>query len=118
MLMYLAPFIVSIIAGILLFKQKTTGLNLSLVIQLLQIPYFALAGLYYSFISGILAGIRISLLEGITHYNFNFLFGGYCQIQTGLPGEISAFGINIFAAVIFSFLLLNKLQGKEVRNYK
>lgn len=118
LLIYLVPFITSIIAGILLFKKKTAGLNLSLVIQLLQIPYFALAGLYYSFISGVLAGIRISFLEGMTHYNFNFLFGGYCQIQTGLPGEISAFGINIFAGVMFSFLLLNKLQGKEVRNYK
>ncbi|MFK5925667.1 MAG: hypothetical protein QM483_03455 [Desulfuromusa sp.] len=113
MLLYLVPFIISIIAGILLFKQKTAGLTLSLVIQLLQIPYFALAGLYYSFISGVLAGIRISLLEGITHYNFNFLFGGYCQIQTGLPVEISAFGINIFAVVTFSFLLIYKLQGKE-----
>ncbi len=118
LLIYLVPFIISIIAGILLFRQKTAGLNLSLIIQLLQIPYFALAGLYYSFISGVLAGIRISLVEGMTHFSFNFLFGGYCQIQTGLPNEISAFGINMFAVVMFSFLLLNKLQGKEVKNYR
>jgi len=79
-----------------------------------RLPYFALAGLYYSFISGILAGIRISFLEESTHYNFNFLFGGYCQIQTGLPAEVLAFGINLFAVITFGFLLFNKIIGKEI----
>ncbi|RLB72528.1 MAG: hypothetical protein DRH06_03850 [Deltaproteobacteria bacterium] len=112
LLLYLLPFIFSLCSGILLWKQKSIGLTLSLVLQLLQIPYFALAGLYYSFISGVLAGIRISFLEGMTHYNFNFLFGGYCQIQTGLPIGISAFGINLFAVITFVFLLFNRLQCK------
>lgn len=112
LLLYLIPFALSILAGVFLLKNKAAGLNLSLVVQLLQIPYFALTGLYYSFISGILLGIRISFLEGATHYNFNFLFGGYCQIQTGLPAEIAAFGINIFAVMVFGFLLYNKLKGK------
>lgn len=110
LILYFIPFFLSIVAGMLLFKQKTAGLNLSLTIQLLQIPYFALIGLYYSFISGILLGVRIRLLEGITHYSFNFNIGGYCQIQTGLPTEITAFGINIFAALAFSFLLFTKLK--------
>ena len=111
-LLYMVPFILSLCAGILLWKQKSIGLTLSLVLQLLQVPYFAFAGLYYSFISGVLVGIRISFLEGLTHYNFNFLFGGYCQIQTGLPIGISAIGINIFALVVFGFLLLNRVKGK------
>ena len=112
LLLYLLPFILSLCAGILLWKQKSIGLTLSLVLQLLQIPYFALSGLYYSFISGVLAGIRISFLEGMTHYNFNFLFGGYCQIQTGLPIGISAFGINLFAVMTFGFLLFSQLRRK------
>ncbi|MCD6581733.1 MAG: hypothetical protein J7K90_08015 [Desulfuromusa sp.] len=112
LLLYLIPFTLSILAGVFLLKNKVAGLNLSLFVQLLQIPYFALTGLYYSFISGILLGIRISFLEGTTHYNFNFLFGGYCQIQTGLTAEFAAFGINIFAVVVFGFLLFYKMKSK------
>ena len=111
-LLYMLPFIVSLCAGMLLWKQRSIGVTLSLVLQLLQILYFAIAGVYYSFISGVLIGIRISFLEGLTHYNFNFLFGGYCQIQTGLPVEISAFGINIFAVVAFVILLSNSVKKK------
>lgn len=115
MLVYLIPFSLSIIAGILLLKKSGAGLNLSLVVQLLQIPYFALSGLYYSFISGMLLGIRISFLEGMKNYNFNFMLGAYCQIQTGLPVGISAFGINIFAVIVFGFLCINRLKWNEFR---
>lgn len=115
---YLLPFILSIIAGILLLKKRVTGLNLSLLIQLIQIPYFALNGLYYSFISGLLLGIRISFQEGMNNYNFNFMVGGYCQIQTGLPVEILAFGINIFAVATFSFLFFIKLTRREFTSEK
>jgi len=115
LLLYMIPFALSILAGILLLKNKETGLILSLVIQLLQIPYFALSGLYYSFISGLLLGVRISFQEGIKNYNFNFTLGGYCQIQTGLPVEFQALGINLFAVSLFGFLLFNKLTGKEIR---
>ena len=107
---YLIPFILSIIAGVLLWKNKAAGLNLSLVVQLLQIPYFALNGLYYSYISGLLLGIRISFLEGMKNFNFNFSLGGYCQVQTGLPPTITAFGINIFAVIVFVFLFFCKLK--------
>jgi len=110
LLFYLIPFALSILAGILLLKNKMAGLNLSLVVQLLQIPYFTLSGLYYSFMSGLLLGIRISFLEGMTNYNFNLLLGGYCQIQTGLPVEITLFGINIFALLVFVFLFFYKLK--------
>ena len=112
LLLYLIPFTLSILAGTLLLKRKEAGINLSLVVQLLQIPYFTLSGLYYSFISGLLLGVRISFLEGINNYNFNFILGGYCQIQTGLPTEIVAFGINVCALSVFVFLLLHKLKGK------
>ncbi len=110
LLFYLIPFALSILAGILLLKNKMAGLNLSLVVQLLQIPYFTLSGLYYSFMSGLLLGVRISFLEGMTNYNFNLLLGGYCQIQTGLPVEITLFGINIFALLVFVFLFFYKLK--------
>ncbi len=112
MLIYLIPFTLSLIAGALLIKRQKAGLNLSLAVQLLQTPYFALNGLYYSFISGLLLGVRVSFLEGIQNYNFNFSFGGYCQIQTGLPQEITAVGINVFALIAFCFLLVNRLKKK------
>jgi len=82
LLVYLIPFILSIIAGVLLWRNKAAGLSLSLVVQLLQIPYFTLNGLYYSYISGLLLGIRISFLEGMRNFNFNISLGGYCQVQT------------------------------------
>ena len=112
LLLYLIPFALSVLAGILLLKDKTAGLNLSLVVQLLQIPYFTLSGLYYSFMSGLLLGVRISFLEGMKNYNFNFLLGGYCQIQTGLPADITVFGINIFALLVFVFLFFYRLKSK------
>lgn len=114
LLLYLIPFALSILAGILLLKKTVVGLNLSLVIQLLQIPYFTLSGLYYSFISGLLLGVRISFLEGMKSYNFNFIMGGYGQIQTGLPVEITALGMNVFAVVAFGFLLFNKLSNRKI----
>ena len=116
MLIYLIPFTLSLIAGVLLLKRQIVGLNLSLVIQLLQIPYFALNGLYYSFILGLLFGIRVSFFEGVQNYNFNFSLGGYCQIQTGLPQEIAAIGINIFALIAFCFLLVTRLKEKRAKD--
>ncbi len=114
LLLYLIPFALSILAGTLLLKNKVAGLNLSLVVQLLQIPYFTLSGLYYSFMSGLLLGVRISFLEGAKSYNFNFMLGGYSQIQTGLPAEIAAFGINLFAFSAFGLLLFNKLTNRKI----
>ena len=114
LLLYLLPFLLSIIAGSLLLYQKKGGVGLSLAVQLLQIPYFSALGWYYSFISGALLGIRISFLEGTTHYSFNFLAGGYCQIQNGLPEGITAFGINIFA-VILAVILASKSRQKSYK---
>jgi len=108
MLLYLLPFILSLIAGILLLQKKRSGIDLSLAVQALQIPYFAVAGWYYSFISGALLGVRVSFFEKATHYSFNFLAGGYCQIQNGLPEGISAFGINIFAIILLIILVRQK----------
>jgi len=112
MLLYLLPFFLSIIAGIMLLRGKRGGIDLSLGVQLLQIPYFAAAGWYYSFISGALLGIRVTLLDGVTHYSFNFLLGGYCQIQNGLPEEIRAFGINILALALLVILARQKYKKR------
>ncbi len=111
LLIYLVPFIFSILAGIQLLKKRTSGLNLSLAVQLVQVPYFAFNGLYYSFISGLLLGIRVSILEGMKKFNFNFSIGGYCQVQTGLPVELTAIGINVFALITFCFLLGNRIKN-------
>jgi len=108
MLLYLLPFILSVIAGSLLLREKRGGVDLSLAVQLLQAPYFAAAGWYYSFISGALLGVRVKFSEEATHYSFNFLVGGYCQIQNGLPEGITAFGINIFAVLALAILIRQK----------
>ena len=118
MLLYLLPFILSSTAGILLLRRKKGGIDLSLAVQLLQVPYFAAAGWYYSFISGALIGIRVSFLEEVTHYSFNFLVGGYCQIQNGLPEGISAFGINVFAVLLLIILVRQKYSINQTLFYK
>lgn len=53
-LLYLA----SVISGILLWKNKTSGYILSVIIQTVQIPFGIYNGFKYLFASGLLAGIQ------------------------------------------------------------
>ena len=49
----LASYTLSTAAGILLLMQKRIGTTLSMLVQLIQIPYLALKGFQYQLISGI-----------------------------------------------------------------
>ncbi len=106
-------FLLSIIAGVYLWRNREFGLHLSLFLFVLQIPQFALGGISFQFISGISItsmlhftsrgmGVELAPLLGP---------GGEFIIQSAYKPELIFIGINIYAVVV-SYMLAARLVGQ------
>jgi len=108
-------FLLSIIAGVYLWRNHEFGFNLSVFLFLLQIPQFVLGGISFQFISGISItpmiystsrgmGVELAPLMGP---------GGEFAIQSAYnPDLIFSIGINIYA-VILAFILIKHMVKDE-----
>lgn len=100
-------FVISLYAGIYLWKKTRLGLNLSIALQVFQILQFSLGSFLYLFYSGFYialgkAGARFMLDFGVGS-NFLFYF-------TKTPPEL--FRVNLVAVVAMIYLMVvrqNKL---------
>ena len=89
-LLFLIPFLLSIYAGWLLWKNEAQGLNLSIIVQALQIIQLKIPGLLsYKFVSGLevplifevdplSSSISTNFSLGLSG-SFDFSFGGESQ---------------------------------------
>ena len=108
-------FLLSIIAGVYLWRNHHFGFNLSLFLFLLQIPQFVLGGISFQFISGIsITPMIYSTSRGMGVELAPFLGpGGEFAIRSAYnPELIFSIGINIFA-VIVSFILIKHMVKDE-----
>ncbi len=108
-------FLLSIIAGVFLWRNHQFGFNLSLFLFLLQIPQFTLGGISFQFISGIsITPIINSTSRGMGVELAPFMGpGGEFAIQSAYnPDLIFSIGINIYA-VILAFVLIKHMVKDE-----
>lgn len=101
----LSLYIISLIAGFLLWKGQNLGNKLSLFIQALQIPNISLSGFSYIFVSGIQLALNIS--KGLSEdIKFNLFFYLGSKFDINLFSKESSFliGVNIIALLIFIYL--------------
>ena len=107
-------FLLSIIAGVYLWRNNRFGFNLSVFLLVLQIPQFALGGISYQFISG----ISITPLLHFTGSGVGVELSPYMMPGVELailsaynPDLLFSFGINIYA-VIMSYMVAARLVGQ------
>lgn len=105
----LLPFVLSLIAGIFLWRRSRIGLNLSIILQAIQTMQISINKLFYLFYSGLnfaigVAGDKFGFDLAIGS-NFHFLY-----YKTGLPPNLMR--INLFA--IFAVIYL--LRMKNIKN--
>ncbi len=106
-------FLLSIIAGVYVWRNREFGFHLSLILFLVQIPQFALGGISFQLISGISItpmlyftqrgmGVALAPLMGP---------GGEVVIGSAYNPDLIFIGINIYA-VIMSYLVAARLVGQ------
>jgi len=108
-------FLLSIIAGVYLWRNHEFGFNLSVFLFLLQIPQFVLGGISFQFISGIsITPMIYSTSRGMGVELAPFMGpGGEFVIQSAYnPDLIFSIGINIYA-VILAFILIKHMVKDE-----
>ncbi|MEK7479884.1 MAG: hypothetical protein AAB665_01195 [Patescibacteria group bacterium] len=91
-------YVVSVIAGVLLYLNKALGKTLSIVMHILQVPVFTVGGITY-FIS---LGLNIPVIAGATANGFSFglrfFFGPQFSLSFGENGFLA--GLNIAAVIL------------------
>jgi len=105
-------FLLSIIAGVYVWRNREFGFHLSLLLFLVQIPQFALGGISFQLISGISItpmlyftpsgmGVELAPLMGP---------GGEVLIGSAYNPDLVFIGINLYAVVV-SYLVAARLVG-------
>ncbi len=108
-------FLLSIIAGVYVWRNREFGFHLSLILFLVQIPQFALGDISFQLISGIsITPMIYSTSRGTEAELAPFLGpGGEFAIQSAYnPDLIFSIGINIYA-VILAFILIKHMVKDE-----
>ncbi len=102
-----APFLISIVAGLLLWRNHAAGAVLSMIVQAVQVPKFSFPGVMYLFYSGVDAGTLLTWpgpgQEVRLHFAVNF--GGNVRRHIGEHEDGLLLGLNIFALFAFFYLL-------------
>ena len=111
--LFLIPFSLSIYAGWLLWMNEARGLNLSTIVQALQIIQLKIPGLLsYKFISGLEIPLifEVDPLTASSSTNFSLGFSGSFDFSFGGESEF-LLGVNLAAlAAIFYLSRLRKSQ--------
>lgn len=99
-------YILSILAGTLLIRNSEKGLNLSILVQAIQLPYFVnILGLSYYMNLGLQTVFSVSLENG-THVNLFIYLGKFFNIDyVQISNDLTTVGINILALLILVALL-------------
>lgn len=101
-------YALAVLAGILLWKMRKSGKILSIVIQALQTPIFAVTGLNYL----VNLGLGVPLYLGSTgtgiSFGLNFLLGPQFNLGYGNDGFL--LGVNITAILLLILFTRIKLD--------
>ena len=106
-------FLLSILAGVYVWRNHEFGFHLSLILFLVQIPQFALGGISFQLISGISIAPMLYFTPQGMGVDLGPLMGpgGEVLIGSAYNPDLIFIGINIYA-VIMSYLLAARLVGQ------
>ncbi len=110
-------FVLSFTAGIKTWDESRNGIYLSLLVQILQIPYFIICGFVYAFNAGPYVNFIFGSNDKSSYftridYGINTIFStGWI----GPPGSLRL-GINFFSILIVFFLLVKLRTMKSDEN--
>lgn len=110
-LAFLAIGITSIVAGIFLLQNKKQGINLSILVQFLQVPILNIPGMIgYRLILGLSVGPAFNFSSGLISVLTNF--GGSFSFSMGQYVSRSLLvGFNVIPIIVLMFL--SQLQKKK-----
>lgn len=109
-------FLLSICAGVLLWKNDTRGIDLSIIAQLPQTLQLALPGLFsYSFISGLAFSLTMAFeeIDGSNSSSISLGFNGASQLSLNSEG-VFLIGINFIAIALIMYLEKLRRMGFQV----
>ena len=106
-------FLFSIFCGILLLKNKSKGLRLSLINQLLQLISFSYIGYAFQYASGLYLLIGLDITESV-----KFIFGigvSSFQININTDSPIIELNFNLVALYLAIFIarIISKIKGEK-----
>jgi hypothetical protein len=98
----LCGYILSIVAGVLLYKNSKKGVFLSLLLQIIQIPRISILGFSYYFFSGVAFSLSLPKLS-INLSKFNIFYSSR-DISFSLSVGLMALILAVFLAVKYKKL--------------
>lgn len=113
----LVLYTVSIIAGLLLWQQQRQGVSLSILLQMVQIPYFSLTTLSYYIIAplGVMLYVQVG---GAGFIDPNIYYGLFYKsewlITLWSPTEPFFIGLNLVPVVCLWYLRRQQAVGKTI----
>lgn len=97
-------YVLSIVAGIVLWRKGPKGINISIIAQAFQIPYVVLSGFTYLFISGLQLGAAVTFAGSSFGLKMLIHIGSSGNMDFGSDSKYILLGINIVPIIIIFFL--------------
>ncbi len=108
-------FLLSLVAGIFLLKDKKSGYLLTYIVQILQVPYVITNTITYSFVSGLQLVFFVNYSSQIFGFNTRFWMGSYANIylfDSPVSEPFSALGFNVLPIIIVLYLVNYQFKQK------
>lgn len=97
-------YLMSILSGVLLWRDKKIGYILSIIVQAVQIPYISSPLIIYSLISGAQLGLAVKVGAEALKLSFLIYAGSTFNIYISNQVNEFVFGINILAILVIRYL--------------
>jgi len=111
----LSLYILTIAAGLFLWKGSGRGYTLSVLAQCFQIPYIITSGLTYIFISGAQLGVAVGTVAGDIKLSLLLYLGSKFGIFFNSEVNSTVIGINIVPILLIKYLK-NAMKEKDQTN--
>jgi hypothetical protein len=113
----IAVFLLSLFAGVMLWRDTRTGRVASVVVQLVQLPKILSAELSFMVSFGLDAGVMFvsgPIGKGVVFKGvvFHSWVGSHHVLMTGAPGGPTAFGFSLVSCVAL-YILLRRADSAE-----
>ena len=97
-------YILAILAGILLWRKFRAGKTLCILLEIIQVPVFIVAGVQYYFSLGLSLNVYMALVNASSVFRLQFFPGPQASFSIG---ESTGFlvGLNISAIILLTLLL-------------
>jgi hypothetical protein len=97
-------YVLAILAGVLLWRKHRAGKTLSIVLEIIQIPVFIVAGIQYYFSLGLSLNVYMALINANAVFRLQFFPGPQASFSIG---ESTGFllGLNVSAVLLLILFL-------------